>query len=331
MSDVTRVVQVGMGPLGKMMTPVLASRRSIEIIAAIDVSRDIVGKTLGELTSEPLDSVTVINDLGSALALKPDVAVVTTVSELEQLWPQIEPIVAAGVNVVSTCEELSYPWITKPDLSEAIDKAAKTTSVSVLGTGINPGFLMDFLPIAATAVCNRVDSILIERIQNASFRRLPFRQKIGAGMTAKGFSELVSAGKIRHVGLTESMHMVASKLGWSLDRTEDIVEPVIAIVPVSGDDWTVEAGLATGVTQIGRGFVGEKEVLTLVFQAAVDQPDPRDTITISGEPDYTITIPGGTHGDVATCAIIANAVPATRNAEPGLCTMADTPPISTCP
>jgi 4-hydroxy-tetrahydrodipicolinate reductase len=322
---------MGMGPLGKMMTPVFASKQSIEIVAAVDVSRDIVGKTLGELTSEPLDSVTVTDDLGSALALKPDVAVVTTVSELERLWPQIEPIVAAGVNVVSTCEELSYPWTTNPDLSEAIDRVAKTASVSVLGTGINPGFLMDFFPIAATAVCNRVDSIFIERIQDASSRRLPFRQKIGAGMTAEGFAELVSAGKIRHVGLTESMHMVAAKLGWSLDRTEDVVEPVIANVPVIGDDQTVEAGLATGVTQIGRGFVDEKEVLTLVFQAAVGQSDPRDTVTISGDPDYTITVPGGTHGDVATCAIIANAVPATRNAEPGLRTMADTPPISACP
>jgi 4-hydroxy-tetrahydrodipicolinate reductase len=314
-----------------MMTPVFARKQSIEIVGAVDVSKDIVGKSLGEITSEPIDSVTVTDDLASALSLNPDVAVVTTVSEIERLWPQVEPILAAGVNVVSTCEELSYPWTTNPTLSATIDKAAKASSVSILGTGINPGFLMDFLPIAATAVCNRVDSILIERIQDASSRRLPFRQKIGAGMTAEAFAELVSSGKIRHVGLTESMHMVAAKQGWTLSHTEDVVEPVIATDPVNGDGWTVETGEATGVNQIGRGFVDGREVLTLVFRAAVGQADPRETITISGDPDYTITVPGGTHGDTATCAIIANAVPAIRSAQPGLRTMADTPPISACP
>ncbi len=330
MADRTKIIQVGMGPLGRMMTPVFARKQTVEIVGAVDVSKDIVGKTLGEVTIEPIDSITITDDLDSALALQPDVAVVTTVSELERLWPQIEPIVAAGINIVSTCEELSYPWTTNPSLSASIDQAAKASSVSILGTGINPGYLMDFLPAAATAVCNRVDSILIERIQDASSRRLPFRQKIGAGVTAEAFDELVQSKKIRHVGLTESMHLVAAKLGWVLDRTEDTVGPVIASESVHGDGWTVEAGQATGVNQIGCGYANGKEVLTLVFRAAVGQSDPRDTVTISGDPDYQINVPGGTHGDTATCAIIANAIPAVHNAAPGLRTMGDIAPISAC-
>jgi len=331
MADVTKVIQVGMGPLGCMITPVISRKTSLEIVGAVDVAPGIVGKKLSEVTSEPIDSVTVTGDLDTALRGKPDVAVVTTVSELERLWPQIEPIIAAGVNVVSTCEELSYPWTSQPELSSTMDRTARDAGVSILGTGINPGFLMDFLPVAATAVCNRVDSILIERIQDASSRRLPFRQKIGAGLSPKAFGERVSSGKIRHVGLTESMHMVAAKLGWTLDRTEDVVEPVIAAEPVHGDGWTVEAGQATGVHQIGRGFVDGREVLSLIFRAAVGQAEPRDTVTISGDPDYTITVPGGTHGDTATCAIIANAIPAVHSAPAGLRTMADMPPISACP
>ena len=329
MADVTRVIQIGLGPLGRMMTPVFTNKRSIEIVGTVDVDPEIMGKSLGDLTSVRSDIA--VTDLDAALCQSPDVAVVTTVSELDRLWPQIEPIVQAGVNVVSTCEELLYPWATQPDLASRIDGAAKEAGVSVLGTGINPGFLMDFLATALTAVVYRVDTVLIERIQDATTRRLPCRQKIGAGLSTDTFGERVSSGKIRHVGLTESMHLVSAKLGWTLDRTEDIVEPVVADQPVHGDGWTVGAGQATGVHQVGRGFVGEKEVLTLVFRAAVGQADPRDTVTLSGDPDYTVTIPGGTHGDTATCAIIANAIPAVQNAQPGLRTMADLPPISCCP
>jgi 2,4-diaminopentanoate dehydrogenase len=328
MPQVTKVIQVGMGPLGRMMTPIFARKQSIDIVGAVDVAPDIAGKKLSELTTEPLDLP--VTDLETALAAKPDVAVVTTVSEVDRLWPQIEPIVNAGVSIVSTCEELSYPWTTQPELSARIDQSAKDAGVAVLGTGINPGFLMDFLPTAATAVVNRVDSVLIERIQDATTRRLPFRQKIGAGLSEEAFDERVTAGKIRHVGLTESMHLVAAKLGWSLDRTEDVVEPVITSTPVSGEGWTIETGQATGVNQIGRGYVGSKEVLTLVFRAAVGQQDPRDTVTLSGDPDYQVNVPGGTHGDTATCAIIANAIPAVHNTQPGLRTMADIAPISCC-
>jgi len=323
-----RTIQVGMGPLGCLMTPVFRNKASIDVVAAVDVNPDIVGKSLGDLTTA--DSDVTVSDLDTALAQSPDVAVVTTVSEVDRLWPQIQPLVAAGVNVVSTCEELSYPWTTQPDLSREINAVAREAGVSVLGTGINPGYLMDFLPTAATAVVNRVDRILIERIQDATTRRLPFCQKIGAGLTPRAFQELVTSRKIRHVGLTESMHLVAAKLGWSLDRTEDVVEPVIADSPVHGEGWTVESGQVTGVNQTGRGYVDGEEIITLVFRAAVGQPDPRDTVTLSGDPDYTVNVPGGTHGDTATCAIIANAIPAIQAAPPGLRTMADMPPISCC-
>ena len=323
-----RTIQVGMGPLGCLMTPVFGNKASIDVVAAVDVNPDIVGKSLGDLTTA--DSDVTVSDLDTALAQSPDVAVVTTVSEVDRLWPQIQPLVAAGVNVVSTCEELSYPWTTQPDLSREINAVAREAGVSVLGTGINPGYLMDFLPTVATAVVNHVDRVLIERIQDATTRRLPFCQKIGAGLTPQAFQELVTSGKIRHVGLTESMHLLAAKLGWSLDRTEDVVEPVIADIPVHGEGWTVKSGQAAGVNQTGRGYVDGEEIITLVFRAAVGQPNPRDTVTLSGDPDYTLNVPGGTHGDTATCAIIANAIPAIQAAPAGLRTMADMPPISCC-
>ena len=243
--------------------------------------------------------------------------------ELQRIAPTLKEI-DQGVNIVSTCEELSYPWTTQPELSETIDTWAKEHKVSVLGTGINPGFLMDFLPTAATGVCHTVQSIRIERIQDASARRLPFQQKIGAGLTVEEFQSLVAQKKIRHVGLTESMHMIAARLGWQLDHTEDIVEPVVA-----------ETGRCAGVLQTGRGYHNGREVLTLIFKAAVgramhngDSIESQERIQINGTPAYDLIIPGGINGDIATCAVIANAIPIIASAAPGLRTMIDIPPLS---
>ena len=176
---------------------------------------------------------------------------------------------------------------------------------------------MDFLPTAATGACHDVRSIRVERIQDAASRRLPFQQKIGAGLTVEEFQSLVSRGKIRHVGLTESMHMIAARLGWTLDRTEDIVEPVVS-----------EDGRCAGVVQTGRGYQNGRKVLTLVFKAAVGQADPRERIQIAGTPSFDLIIPGGINGDIATCAVIANAIPIVATAPAGLHTMVDLPPLS---
>ncbi|MBB28688.1 MAG: dihydrodipicolinate reductase [Gemmatimonadetes bacterium] len=329
MSRKIRVTQIGLGPLGRMISPYLAERKSIEISSAVDIDPGMEGRNLGELCDNSrLSDIDITADLEDALQANPQVAVITTVSDLDAISPLVERIVSHGIHVVSTCEELSFPWVTKPEVASRLDRAAKKHGVCVLGTGVNPGFLMDFLPTAATTLCREVDSLLIERIQDASFRRLPFRQKIGAGIEESEFRFRMAEGKIRHVGLTESMHMVASRLGWELDRTEDNVEPVLAEKTMSGDDWVVEKGMAAGVNQIGRAFLGDREVLTLVFKASVGETNPRDRVKISGIPEVDLTLAGGVNGDIATCAIVTNAVPAVCEANPGLRTMVDMPPLS---
>ena len=322
-----RVVQIGMGPLGQMISPHLSERGHIEICAAVDINPDMEGVTLGKLCGFTSD-VSITRDLAAAIAKEPQVAVITTVSGIEAILPLIEEVVSLGIHVVSTCEELSYPWIAHPEAASRINQLAESNKVAVLGTGVNPGFLMDFLPVATTAVCRSVKHILVERIQDASFRRLPFRQKIGAGLKEAEFRDLTAQGKIRHVGLTESMHMIASKLGWHLDHTEDTVQPVIATERVSGADWAVEQGYATGVNQIGKGFVGDREVLQLVFRACVGEAEPRDRVKVKGTPEVDLTIEGGVNGDIATCAIVTNAVSAVMRAVPGLRTMVDISPLS---
>jgi 4-hydroxy-tetrahydrodipicolinate reductase len=187
---------------------------------------------------------------------------------------------------------------------------------------------MDFLPLVMTSICRDVKKVTVERIQDAQYRRLPFQEKIGAGLSVQEFERRVREGSLKHVGLTESMHLLAARLGWALDRTEDVVDPVLADKPVVTENRTIEPGKALGVNQIGRGYLDSDEVITLVFRASIGEPEPRDRIVIHGNPDIDMVINKGVNGDTATCAIIVNAIPVVIRSQPGLRTMADISPIS---
>lgn len=328
--DKIRVMQVGIGPIGQKAVRYMLERRAIEIVAAVDLDPEKVGKDLGRVCGLEDDlGVTVSGDLASAVSSSnPDVAMLTTVSSFEKCAEQAAEVAKFGVHVVSTCEEMSYPWDTCPEVASRLDETAKEHGVSVLGTGVNPGFLMDFLPTAMTAVCQDVRYVKVSRLQDATFRRIPFQQKIGAGLTLEEFEAKKQTGTLRHVGLTESIQMIAANLGWKLDKTEDIISPVVAETDITTGYTPIKAGMAAGVNQIGRGWVDGEELITLEFIAAVGQPTSVDMIEIKGTPDITSTIPGGVNGDIATCAIAVNAIKTVQKAPPGLRTMTDVPVVS---
>jgi 4-hydroxy-tetrahydrodipicolinate reductase len=322
-----RLVQMGLGPIGNKMTQVLAERTDLTMVGAIDTDPAKVGKDLGTLAGLPALGVPVSADMKKVLGGKDvDIVVLTTTSGLAPIYEQLRQLLPYGVSVVSSCEELCYPWLTNPAMAAKIDELAKKNKVAVLATGVNPGFLMDFLPIVMTGVCREVRKITVERIQDASFRRIPFQQKIGAGLTVAAFHEKVKAGTLRHVGLTESMHMIASCVGWKLDKADEAITPIIAERQVKTAGMVVEPGGVLGVQQIGRAIAGGQEVITMIFRAAIGEPGARDRIVIDGTPTIDTSIQGGVNGDVATCALLVNAIPAVLHARPGLRTMVDIEP-----
>ena len=325
-----RVIQYGLGPIGCTIAQYLTERDHLEIVGAIDSDPKKIGTDLGHLAELNASlGLQVTADSRDLLErVDADVVVLTTTSSLEKIRPQIMEIISCGKNVVSTCEELMYPWVTNPEVAREIDGSAKEHKVSVLSTGVNPGFLMDFLPLVMTSICREVKKVTVERIQDAQFRRVPFQEKIGAGLSGQEFERRVREGSLRHVGLTESMHLIATRLGWTLDRTEDVVDPVLADKPVVTENRTIEPGKALGVNQIGRGYVNSREVITLIFRASIGELEPRDRIVIQGSPDIDMAITKGVNGDTATCAIVVNAIPVVIQAQPGLRTMADISPIS---
>ena len=326
-----KVIQIGLGPLGQKIVKYMVERCStFQLVGAVDKKPELLGKKVESLCGlNRALRLTVKGSLVEALAeANPDVALLTTVSDIQRITGQIEEIVAHRLPVVSTCEELSFPWKTTPALARRIDAAAKRNKVAVLGTGVNPGFLMDFLPLAFTAVCQDVKCIRVTRIQNAAFRRLPFQQKIGAGLTLAEFESRRQNGILRHVGLTESMHMIADRMGWSLTKTEDILTPIIAQHKIQTDQMTIRQGMPAGVQQIGRAFEKNKLRIELVFRASVGEKKPRDVVEIDGVPSFNSEVKGGINGDVAGCAITINAIGQIIHTVPGLHTMADIAPVS---
>lgn len=321
-----RVVQIGIGPLGQRMVKFALERGGFEFVGAVDPSPEKAGKDLGELAGLPPLGVEVKPSLKVALhGRSADAAILTTVSDMARIEPQVAELAAAGLNVVSTCEEMVYPWRTDPVRARNVDAACRAAGVTCLSTGVNPGFLMDFLPCALAGVCQRVDKVVVRRVQDASVRRVPFQMKIGAALTMEEFERKRLGGTLRHVGLTESIHMLAARLGWELDRVTESLEPIVAKERIRGGYAVVEPGMAAGVLQIGRAFRGEKEVITLEFRAAVGEPQSFDSVEIVGSPNFQSLIPGGINGDIATCAIVLNSLPGVLRAEPGLKTMIDLP------
>ena len=324
-----KAVQMGCGPIGCSVVKYASQRPDIKFVGAIDVDKNLVGRDLGEVAGVGKLGVRISDQVDAILSrTKPHVVFLTTTSSLEALYPQVEKCARAGVNVVSTCEELSYPYEKAPKLSAKIDKMAKAKKITVLSTGVNPGFLMDAWPLFMTGVCQEVKRIKSVRVQNASPRRGPFQKKIGAGCTLEEFTKLKDAGTIKHVGLPESVAMIADGLGWKIDKIIETIEPIIAKNEIRTEFVTVKPGQAAGVRQVAKGLHAGEELITLEFEASVGAPESYDGVYITGVPNMEAIIKGGTHGDIATAAIVVNSVHRVIEASPGLLTMKDLPVVS---
>ena len=321
-----RVVQYGLGPIGSAVAYHVVERSGLELVGAVEIDPKKVGQDAGQ-------AIGLTRSLGFPVYARlaevlertsADLAIHTAGSHLAEIKPQIREILEAGLDIVSTSEELSFPWRAHEADAQEIDAFAKRCGKTVFGTGVNPGFLMDALPITLSAICQSIDRIEVTRSINASTRRGSFQAKIGAGMTREACLEKLEAGTMGHVGLRESMDAIADALGRSLVRYENHAEPVLAEQTIKTDHFTVQPGQVHGLTQILRGYTDEGEFLVLKFHAALEASEDRDTISIAGKPSLNVTLQG-TNGDLATVAMAVNAISQIVSAPPGLLTVRDLP------
>lgn len=330
MSNTIRVVQYGLGPIGlECVRTVLRKQETglVELVGAIDIDPEKVGKDVAELIGRPeLTGILVRDDSAVALSeIKPDVVIHTTASFLELVHKQLFECVRAGARVISSTEELSFPYDRHPELSSDLDGLAREHGVAVVGTGVNPGYAMDTLALMATGVCADVTGVHVSRVVDAGKRRLPLLRKVGAGLTTHEFEEKKKTGKFGHIGLMESMLFVAKGLGWRLDRVEETLEPVVADRDQETPHLTVAAGQVAGIHHGVRGLIDSHPVLTLDLRMYVGAAEPHDSVKVVGTPPIDLVVREGIFGDTATVAALVNLLPIVLKAQPGLRTMMDLP------
>jgi 4-hydroxy-tetrahydrodipicolinate reductase len=323
-----RVSLIGLGAIGREVCKALADRASASasaparLVAAADPA--FVGRDAGEVAGLPPNGIVVVGRAEEALvAGEVDVALVLTGSSTTEMLPVIEAAAAAGIDVVSSCEDLAYADWATPELARRIAALARDAGITVLGTGVNPGFVMDRLPLQLAGACVRVSRIQVERVVDAAKRRGPLRAKVGADLTPAQFREGVASRKLGHRGLPESCALIGRGLGTPFDEIRTTIDPVIASAanPRAG----IAIGRVAGLRQSAVGLCGGREIARLDLEMSVDAPDPHDRIQIDGDPPLDVVIHGGTHGDRSTVATIVNAIPAVIAASPGLKTVLDLP------
>jgi 2,4-diaminopentanoate dehydrogenase len=322
---IARVALVGLGPIGVEVARAVLGRPGVEILGAADPAPDKAGRPLGELVpgaspTPVAPSARALYSLSAPGRTRRDVVLLCTGSRLESVAPQIEEAVEAGFHVVSTCEELSYPGLHHADLARRIGEKAKLHGVAVLGTGVNPGLVMDRLALSAASACVTVEKVKVTRVVDAAKRRGPLRAKVGAGLSKEEFESGVASRKLGHVGLTESAAMIAAGLGFPIDEISETIEPVLADRETEG----VAAGRVRGLHQIARvRAMGEIKV-ELDLTMAVGEKG-FDRIEIQGDPPVHLTVEGGFHGDRATVGCVVNAVPFVVQAPVGVHTVVTLP------
>ena len=332
MTSVVRVVSFGLGPIGLAAARLALQKTSVQLVGAIDIDPAKIGKDLGDLLElGKKTGVTVEGDAETALKrLQPDAILHCTSSFMPMVKDQLLLAARCGVDVVSSTEELLVPEFQHAALAKEIDAAAKAGGVSILGTGVNPGYAMDFIAVVASAVTFDVQAVKCTRVVDAGTRRLPLQKKVGAGLTKSEFHQQMATGKFGHIGMRESVALLARALDFKIDRIDQTVEPVLAAEDLKTPFLTVKEGQVAGIRNHGYGYAGKRPLLHLDLSMYVGAPDPRDEVIFESTPPIHLKFHGGIAGDQATAAILVNNLHGVVAAPPGLRSVLDVAPPRLC-
>lgn len=323
-----RVAQFGLGPIGLAAVRLAATKPWLEVVGAVDIDPAKHGRTLADATGPAFPARARVHatlaELFAAVG-PPDILLHTAGSRASVAFAQIEPALAAGVSVATTCEEMIFPRLRSAAETEAFDTLCRRTGARVVATGVNPGFAMDVLPVVLAAVSREVTGVRCTRVVDASTRRRSLQAKIGSGLAPEAFRERVRRGEAGHAGFQQSLALIAHALGWKLDGIDERCEPVVATASVRTEHFAVEPGQTRGLHQRAVGIVCGVEAIELNLTMALGETSPRDTVRVDGKPPLELTAPGGIAGDEATVAHLINVVPRLLAGAPGVRLLTELP------
>ncbi|MBC8059872.1 MAG: NADP-binding protein [Clostridiaceae bacterium] len=320
--------------MGSGISRMVLSKKGFTIVGAIDMDPNKVGKKLYEVLGVEANednSCVVTKDIEEVIKKGfADVCLLATASFTKVIFPLIKMAAEAGMDIVTTAEEMSYPLALDPELSEEMDRIAKENKVSILGTGVNPGFIMDLVVIMLTGVCDTVDSLKVTRINDLACFGKAVMVEQGIGLKPEEFIQGVKDNTVDgHVGFLQSFGMFEEAFNIKFNNIRQEKSPIVTTVPRSTDIISVKAGEVAGCRQLGYANLGEKVFVTMEhpqqIRPELEQVDTGDYITINGVPNLNLQIKPEIPGGIATIAICVNMIPLVMNSEPGLKTMLDLP------
>jgi len=296
----------GVGAIGSMVAKLLLRDGRFEVCGAADADPAKAGQDLGRLLGQEALGLTVDADAASALpGSGAEVVIHATGSHLPEVYAQIAACVEQGKHVVSSCEELAYPWARHPHLAQELDAAARARGVRVLGAGVNPGLAMDLLPALLAAATQDVERVRVRRVVDLAQRRPQLQRKAGLGLTPQEFQKAKEEGHVGHVGLAESAHLLAEALGWRLDEVRETLEPVLASRHMRCGPLRIAPGHVAGIRHELEGRSDGRPVLRMELVMVAEPLEAVDAVEVESAPGLRMVIPGGLQGDVATAALLA--------------------------
>ncbi|MBN2252927.1 MAG: NADP-binding protein [Kosmotogaceae bacterium] len=326
-----RVLVWGLGAMGSGVARNISKKEDLRLVGAVEKDPERIGKDLGEYLGGEKTGRLVYSDIEKAIVeTKPDIVVIATNSFVEEVLPKIEAAARHHVDVLTIAEEMAFPFVSHPEESEVLENIAWRYGVSILGTGINPGFVLDLLIIAMTGACLKVERIEARRINDLS----PFGKTVmetqGVGTSPEEFRRGTETGNIvGHIGFQQSIAMIGNALGWEIDRIEESREPIISNTERKTAVAHVKPGMVAGCKHVGRGYCGEKLLIELVHPQQIlpetEGVETGDYIDIYGDPEIHLSIKPEIPGGKGTIALATNMIPAVIEAAPGLIEMSELP------
>lgn len=328
-----KVIVWGFGAMGAGAAESLERKTGVEVVGVCDINPDLVGKSMYDVLGKERGErpeVIISDNIDEVLKIKADVCITATDSFTKSAFPRLKKVMEAGLNVVSTAEEMAYPKAQQPELAEELNKIAKENGVTILGTGINPGLMMDLLAVCLSGAMTDLESVECRRVNSLSPFGPTVMEEQGVGMKVDKFMQKVEDGTMAgHVGFAESVGMIAEAVGWEVSDFKQQMEPIVTTIDRTSPYGFAAAGDVAGVNMTGQGYVNGEMKLNMIhpqqIEPEMEGTHTGDYIVLKGTPDVNMSITPEIDGGIGTIAMVVNMIPHVINAKPGLKTMLDLP------